>query len=139
MTSIFEEGLGKYPNVLPEMEGLPGTCAEDLISATSVEVGPGIYSKEYGTYSSITGADPDNKPTNTGGWSSAYYVLPPSAKELGDLINHRNMNFNMGNIFKACYRMGHKEGVSAEYDLDKIIWFAEQEKKRLRNVKGESE
>jgi hypothetical protein len=40
------------------------------------------------------------------GWSSDYYKLPNDASELGDLIEHRNMNFNVGNIFKAAYRLG---------------------------------
>ena len=55
------------------------------------------------------------------GWSSDYYKIPPGAEELGDLIEHKNMNFNVGNIFKACYRLGSKPGVSDKYDLKKIL------------------
>ena len=54
-------------------------------------------------------------------------MLPEGARELGDLIEHKNMNFNVGNIFKAAYRLGDKKGTTRIYDLEKIIWFAERE------------
>ena len=61
------------------------------------------------------------------GGSSSYYDIPDWAIDIGDLIHHRNMNFNIANIFKACYRLDAKEGVDAEYDLNKIIFFAQRE------------
>ena len=66
------------------------------------------------------------------GWSSEYYELPEGATELQDLIEHREMNFAIGNIFKAAYRLGNKNGSSKEYDLNKIIWFAQRELNRLK-------
>lgn len=69
------------------------------------------------------------------GWSSSYYELPKGAKELQDLIEHRQMNFAVGNIFKAAYRLGEKQGVDRRYDLNKIIWFAQRE---LNRLEGES-
>lgn len=68
------------------------------------------------------------------GWSSDYYQLPPGAKEMQDLIEYRDMNFAMANIFKACYRYGHKANTSKEYDLNKIIWYAQRELKRLKKL-----
>lgn len=65
------------------------------------------------------------------GWSSDYYKLPDGAVELQDLIEYREMNFSVGNIFKAAYRLGHKDGTDAEYDLRKIIWFAQRELDRI--------
>ena len=70
------------------------------------------------------------------GWSSEYYELPEGATELQDLIEHREMNFAIGNIFKAAYRLGNKEGSSKEYDLNKIIWFAQRELNRVKNVRS---
>lgn len=67
-----------------------------------------------------------------GGSTPSQYALPPGAKELQDLIEHREMNFAVGNIFKACYRLGTKNGVSAEYDLNKIIFFAKRELARIQ-------
>jgi len=69
--------------------------------------------------------------TLTGG-SSGYYQLPSWAKELQDLIECKNMNFAVANIFKAAYRLGEKTGTSKEYDLEKIIWFAQRELERIK-------
>ncbi len=71
------------------------------------------------------------------GWSTDYYELPEGASELQDLIEHRGMNFAIGNIFKAAYRMGLKDKTDREYDLNKIIWFAQRELARLRGASGD--
>jgi len=68
----------------------------------------------------------------TGG-STDYYKIPPGAKDLQDLIEFKSMNFARGNIFKAIYRMQDKG--SLEYDLNKIIWFAERELNRTKENK----
>ena len=68
------------------------------------------------------------------GWSTGYYELPEDATELQDLIEYREMNFAMGNIFKACYRTGHKDTASKLYDINKIIWFANREKAILEKM-----
>lgn len=69
---------------------------------------------------------------NNGG-STDYYKLPENTTDLQDLIEYRNMNFAIGNIFKACYRLGEKDKQRTIYDINKIIWFAEREKARLEN------
>jgi hypothetical protein len=69
------------------------------------------------------------------GWSSKYYEIPEGATELQDLVEHKNMNFAVGNIFKAAYRLGDKPGTEELYDLDKIIWFAQREKSRILKLK----
>lgn len=68
------------------------------------------------------------------GGSNDYYKLPDGATELGDLIEAKNMNFNVGNIFKAAYRLGAKPGVGEMYDLEKIVWFATREINRIRKT-----
>ena len=72
-----------------------------------------------------------------GGSTPHQYSIPLDAKELQDLIEYRNMNFAIGNIFKACYRMGRKEGADELYDLNKIIFFAKRERKRIKRLKEE--
>lgn len=67
------------------------------------------------------------------GWSTDYYLVPEGTKEIQDLIEHKEMNFAVGNIFKACYRLGVKDGIDALYDMRKIMWYAERELKRLEN------
>lgn len=74
---------------------------------------------------------------SNGGSTPHQYSIPSDAKELQDLIEYRNMNFAVGNIFKACYRMGYKEGADELYDLNKIIFFAKREKKRIKRLKRE--
>tara|TARA_R110002020_G_scaffold109660_7_gene253733 strand:+ start:2313 stop:2603 length:291 start_codon:yes stop_codon:yes gene_type:complete len=65
---------------------------------------------------------PISKVASDGG-PSEYYDFPEDSTTLNDLIEHKNMSFAQGNIFKAAYRMGHKEGISLEYDLKKIIYY----------------
>ena len=69
------------------------------------------------------------KKTSDGG-STSYYKIPEGAADLQDLIEQKNMNFSIGNIFKACYRLGEKNGTDANYDLRKIIFFAQREMAR---------
>lgn len=66
----------------------------------------------------------DKKPIKSDGGSTSYYELPEFATELQHLIEHKRMGFAQGNIFKAAYRLGEKDGVSIRYDLNKIIRFA---------------
>lgn len=65
------------------------------------------------------------------GGSTSYYDLPKGATTLNDLIEYKNMDFATGNIFKAAYRLGEKDGADELYDLNKIIYFANRLKKRL--------
>lgn len=67
------------------------------------------------------------------GSSTDYYKIPDGATDLIDLIEHKNMGFSVGNIFKACYRLGEKHGTDALYDINKIIFFAERMKKQIEN------
>jgi hypothetical protein len=73
------------------------------------------------------------------GSNANYYKLPSEATELQDLIEHKNMNFARGNIFKAAYRLGDKEGIDEVYDLEKIIFFANREIKRIMKCLPQSE
>ena len=70
------------------------------------------------------------EPVLTGG-SSDYYKIPVGATDLLDLIEAKNMSFGLGNIFKACYRLGEKSGTTRKYDLEKIIFFAQRELDRV--------
>jgi len=65
------------------------------------------------------------------GSSTEYYKIPEGSTDLIDLIEYRNMNFAIGNIFKACFRLGEKADTDRAYDLRKIIFFAERELRRV--------
>lgn len=77
------------------------------------------------------------KHTSNGG-STDYYNIPKGTTDIQDLIEYLNMNFSMGNIFKACWRIGRKEGIDDLYDLNKIIFFAEREKERILSSLGDT-
>lgn len=69
----------------------------------------------------------DRKPTvaltRSDGGSTSYYRLPEHATELRHLISHKSMSKSRGDIFKACYRLGEKEGADILYDLKKMEFF----------------
>lgn len=60
------------------------------------------------------------------GSATGYYELPAGATQLNDLIEHKHMGFALGNVFKACYRLGEKEGNDLLYDLRKMKFFVEE-------------
>lgn len=65
------------------------------------------------------------------GSTASYYELPRGAKELQDLISHRNMNSQIGEIFRACYRMGMAAHSDELRDAKKILFYAKAEVARL--------
>jgi len=67
----------------------------------------------------------DRTKTASDGGSTDYYAFPPHATELRHLISAKDMSFSRGNLFKACYRLGEKDGVDPLYDLNKMKFFIE--------------
>lgn len=65
----------------------------------------------------------DRIKSGSDGLSTDYYKIPPHATELRHLISYKNMSKSRGDIFKACYRLGEKEGVDLLYDLNKMRFF----------------
>ena len=61
------------------------------------------------------------------------YKVPDNAKELQDLIEHKSMNFSIGSIFEACYRLGECTHSDKIKDLQKIIFFANRELDLLKD------
>ena len=76
---------------------------------------------------------PDNTLTASDGSTAAYYELPEGAKELQDLISHRNMNAQIGEIFRSCYRYGLALHSDQLRDAKKIKFYIDAEVKRLEN------
>lgn len=71
------------------------------------------------------------------GSTASYYELPSGAAELQDLIAYRNMNAQMGEIFRACYRYGQVAHSPKARDLKKIIFYAQAELDRLAKYEGQ--
>jgi hypothetical protein len=70
------------------------------------------------------------------GSTASYYELPRGAKELQDLISHRNMNSQIGEIFRACYRMGRAAHSDELRDAKKILFYAAAEVARLEALEA---
>lgn len=72
---------------------------------------------------------------NTSDGSSAdYYKLPRRCSQIQDLISERDMNSQMGEIFRATYRYGLVQHSDKERDIKKIIFYAKAELKRLQQL-----
>ena len=65
------------------------------------------------------------------GSTASYYELPDGAHELQDLISHKNMNSQIGEIFRACYRMGEASHSDELRDAKKIRFYIDAEIERL--------
>lgn len=72
--------------------------------------------------------------TTSDGSTASYYELPNGASELQDLISHRDMNAQIGEIFRACYRYGIASHSDRLRDAKKIRFYAEAEIKRLESL-----
>lgn len=70
------------------------------------------------------------------GSTASYYELPDYAQELQDLISYKNMNAQMGEIFRATYRYGQVAHSDQLRDIRKIKFYAAAEEKRLLAIKA---
>ena len=77
------------------------------------------------------GDTPPLLPTSDGSTAS-YYELPEGATELQHLISYKNMNAQVGEMFRACYRMGEEHHSDPVRDLNKIIFYAQAEIERIK-------
>lgn len=68
------------------------------------------------------------------GSTASYYELPAGAAQLQDLISHRNMNAQLGEIFRACYRYGLASHSDQLRDAKKIKFYIEAEIARLQKL-----
>lgn len=68
------------------------------------------------------------------GSTASYYELPEGATQLQDLISFKNMNAQIGEIFRACYRMGQASHSNNLRDAKKILFYAKAEVERLEKM-----
>jgi len=73
------------------------------------------------------------------GSTASYYVLPEGANELQDLISERDMNAQIGEIFRACYRYGECRHSDKLRDAKKILFYAQAEVARLEKLRTDAE
>jgi hypothetical protein len=67
------------------------------------------------------------------GSTASYYELPKNSTELQDLISAKNMNAQIGEIFRECYRYGQASHCDEMRGIKKILFYANAELKRLQN------
>lgn len=70
------------------------------------------------------------------GSTASYYELPNGSSELQDLISHRNMNAQDGEIFRAIYRKGLASHSDELRDAKKVQFYAKAEVARLEALKS---
>ena len=81
-----------------------------------------------------------DKQGNTGqqvtsdGSTASYYELPERATELQHLISYRDMNAQLGEIFRATYRYGQCSHSNKLREAKKIKFYAEAEIERLEKL-----
>ena len=71
------------------------------------------------------------------GSTADYYKLPAGATQLQDLISHRDMNAQLGEIFRAVYRYGMASHSGKLRDAKKIRFYIEAEIKRLEALSSD--
>ena len=73
-----------------------------------------------------------------GGSAPNQYEFETPPKQVQDFIELKNMNFALGNIAKANWRIDYnadpvtERKLTPEYNLNKIIWFANRELNRIK-------
>tara|TARA_R110000796_G_scaffold35822_2_gene91945 strand:+ start:9447 stop:10052 length:606 start_codon:yes stop_codon:yes gene_type:complete len=65
------------------------------------------------------------------GSTASYYVLPEGCSQLQHLISHRDMNAQIGEIFRSCYRYGECPHSDKLRDAKKIKFYIDAEIERL--------
>ena len=76
----------------------------------------------------------DSAKQTSNGSTAIYYRLPSGVTELQHLISHRDMNAQIGEIFRACYRFGIAAHSDKLRDAKKIKFYAEAEIARLEKL-----
>lgn len=79
---------------------------------------------------------PKEQKEQSDGKSADYYKLPDGATQLQDLIAERDMNAQIGEIFRACYRYGLVAHSPKLRDINKILFYAQAEKERLEKYEN---
>ena len=69
------------------------------------------------------------------GSTAKYYELPEYVTELQHLISFKNMNAQIGEIFRACFRYGQVEHSDRLRDAKKIKFYVEAEIERLTRLR----
>ena len=125
--------MSKRDKVIKYVNNNPDATVKEVATKTKT-----TYSYAYKIMRGVnTLVEPEKTiPSHTvsDGSTASYYELPKGAEELQDLISHKNMNAQIGEIFRACYRYGEVSHSDMLRDAKKIKFYAEAEIKRLEKL-----
>lgn len=98
-----------------------------------------VFEIDFTPLDELSTDNKDQPPANTNngvsdGSTASYYELPTGSSELQDLISHRNMNAQDGEIFRAIYRKGLASHSDELRDAKKVLFYAKAEVARLENT-----
>lgn len=116
-----------------------GSGADREWEERDIEISKSPYGKQIlnspalkaGVYAQMDARDAYLEKEKSDGSTASYYELPDGAKELQDLISDRNMNAQIGEIFRECYRYGRASHSDEMRGIKKILFYANAELKRL--------
>jgi len=74
------------------------------------------------------------KKIQSDGSTASYYELPEGATELQDLISAKNMNAQIGEIFRTCFRYNQVAHSPMKRDIKKILFYAKAELERINKL-----
>lgn len=130
-------GLGQDVEAMLDYK-VKNTPVNGYLNLTAEEVR--LYTKNEKYYKEIQG---ESIPVSTttlipkavsDGSTASYYELPTGSTELQDLISIKNMNAQIGEIFRECYRYGQASHSDEIRGIKKILFYANAELKRLQNA-----
>jgi len=103
------------------------TDSKEYVTVNGIKVAVGTKAGNNAT----TGNDNVLVGSTSDGSSADYYKLPANSHELQDLISFKNMNAQIGEIFRSCYRFGQSSHSDELRDAKKIEFYIKAEIKRL--------
>lgn len=156
VAGVLDEATeGMYVHQLADRTGLTEEivkrCLRTLATQARIEMIP-TRGRWGNRYAALTSANPvlppveqetdttmkpkENAPATveSDGSTASYYELPEGATELQHLISARDMNAQIGEIFRACYRYGRVSHSPKARDIKKIIFYAQAELDRLKRL-----
>jgi len=93
---------------------------------------PSLMTMEASSGVLVMQSNRENRKMKSDGSTASYYQLPDGATELQHLISHRDMNSQIGEIFRSAYRYGVASHSDRLRDAKKIKFYIEAEIERLK-------
>ena len=123
---------GRVPVLLEHVQGAYVNCVDECGNTTGIQA---TANRAACLWNSVIHSQPLGAPpplaNKSDGSTADYYQLPEGASELQHLISYRDMNSQIGEIFRAAYRYGIASHSDRLRDAKKIKFYIEAEIERL--------